>query len=79
MKGSITLDNEKYLRYMGEIQLTKYDLPADEKVNVVAKVIKEELPLINQIKAGMTEDKNEQNQFREPNNGTQKPRNFWIR
>lgn len=53
MKGSITLDNEKYLRYMGEIQLTKYDLPADEKVNVVAKVIKEELPLINQIKAGM--------------------------
>ncbi|PQD09187.1 DUF871 domain-containing protein [Enterococcus faecium] len=53
MKGSITLDNEKYLRYMGEIQLTKYDLPADDKVNVVAKVIKEELPLINQIKAGM--------------------------
>lgn len=30
MKGSITLDNESICA-MGEIQLTKYDLPADEK------------------------------------------------
>ena len=51
-KGSVTLDNEKYLRYMGEIQLTKRDLPADEKVNRVAQVVKEEWPLLEQIHAG---------------------------
>ncbi len=38
-KGSVTLDNEQILRYMGEIQIMKRDLPADEKVNRVARVI----------------------------------------
>ena len=52
-KGSVTLDNEKYCRYMGEIQITKRDLPADEKVNRVARVIEEELPLLEQIHAGV--------------------------
>jgi hypothetical protein len=41
-----------YLRYMGEIQLVKHALPADEKVNVVAQVIEKDRPLIQQIKAG---------------------------
>ncbi|WP_141566853.1 phospho-sugar glycosidase domain-containing protein, partial [Enterococcus mundtii] len=41
------------LRYMGEIQLMKEDLPADEKVNCVARVISADLPLIQQIHAGM--------------------------
>lgn len=51
--GTVTLDNEAYLRYMGEIQLMKEDLPADEKVNCVARVISADLPLIQQIHAGM--------------------------
>lgn len=38
---------------MGEIQITKRDLPADEKVNRVAQVIEEELPLLEQIHAGV--------------------------
>lgn len=38
---------------MGEIQLTKRNLPADEKVNVVAQVVTEDLPLIHQIRAGV--------------------------
>ncbi|MGX7420059.1 DUF871 domain-containing protein [Carnobacterium gallinarum] len=46
-KGSITIDNQKYGRYMGEIQLPLVDLPRDEKVNVVGQVIAEDLPLIN--------------------------------
>ena len=50
--GSVTLDNEKYLRYMGEIQLTKRDLPADEKVNVVARVVETDRALIPLITAG---------------------------
>lgn len=54
MKGSITLDNEKYGRYMGELQLVKQTLVADERVNVVAQVLEEDQPLINIIKPGMT-------------------------
>ncbi|UUV98758.1 DUF871 domain-containing protein [Vagococcus luciliae] len=54
LKGSVTLDNHAYLRYMGELQITKADLPKDDKVNVVAHVIKKDIPLIDHIKAGMS-------------------------
>ncbi|MCC5893912.1 MAG: DUF871 family protein [Alkalibacterium sp.] len=37
-RGSVTLDNEGYKRYSGEVQLTKKDYPADERVNVIGKV-----------------------------------------
>jgi hypothetical protein len=50
--GAVTIDNAKYLRYMGEIQIVKRALPADEKVNVVGQVIAEDQALINHIKAG---------------------------
>lgn len=52
-KGSITVDNEQYGRYRGELQITKRDLPADEKVNVIGKVIEEDLPLLAFIKGGV--------------------------
>ncbi|MGM9903432.1 hypothetical protein A5844_001824 [Enterococcus sp. 10A9_DIV0425] len=69
-RGMVTLDNDKYLRYMGEIQLMKVDLPADEKVNCVAQVITQDLPLIQQIHAGTTykfickEGREDNDQFR---------------
>ncbi|WP_428908861.1 DUF871 domain-containing protein [Niallia sp. Krafla_26] len=50
--GSITIDNEQYGRYQGEMQITKVSLKADEKVNVIGKVIDEDLPLLNYIKGG---------------------------
>ncbi|WP_053368777.1 DUF871 domain-containing protein [Bacillus sp. FJAT-27245] len=50
--GSITIDNERYGRYQGEVQITKTDLPADEKVNVVGRMIEEDLPLLPFIKGG---------------------------
>ena len=50
--GSVTIDNEKYGRYMGEIQLTKRDLPSDEKVNLAAEVVNEDQSLINLIEPG---------------------------
>ena len=34
-KGSITLDNKHYGRYSGSLQITKKDLPADYRVNVL--------------------------------------------
>lgn len=51
-RGSITLDNAKYLRYMGELQVVTKDLPADPRVNVMAKVIPEEIFLLDFIKPG---------------------------
>lgn len=51
-KGTITIDNEKYGRYQGEIQVTKRDLPADSKVNVIGNVIAEDLPLLSFIHGG---------------------------
>ncbi|RDU35504.1 DUF871 domain-containing protein [Neobacillus piezotolerans] len=50
--GSITIDNERYGRYQGEVQITKRDLSADEKVNVVGRIIEEDLPLLPFIKGG---------------------------
>ncbi|WP_085991620.1 DUF871 domain-containing protein [Oceanobacillus senegalensis] len=52
-EGSITVDNEKYGRYQGEIQITKRPLPADEKVNVIGRVIDEDRFLLPFIKGGM--------------------------
>lgn len=38
LRGSITLDNADYGRYSGEIQLTRQDLPADSRVNVIGQI-----------------------------------------
>lgn len=48
-RGSITLDNSAYGRYVGELQLTRCDLPADPRVNVIGKIEPSNLPLLDQI------------------------------
>jgi uncharacterized protein len=50
--GAVTVDNELYGRYSGELQIVKNELSKDDKVNVIGKVIPEHLPLIQEIKAG---------------------------
>ncbi|KON86354.1 cell surface protein [Sporosarcina globispora] len=50
-KGSVTVDNILYGRYAGEMQITLADLPRDERVNVIARVIEEDMPLLDQIRA----------------------------
>lgn len=47
--GYITIDNKEYLRYCGELQICKKALPADKRVNVVGKVMEDELYLLNYI------------------------------
>lgn len=47
--GSITIDNEKYLRYNGEIQIALKDLEMDEKVNVLARVIESDIDILEYI------------------------------
>ncbi|WP_214700243.1 DUF871 domain-containing protein [Exiguobacterium sp. s57] len=52
LSGSITIDNERYGRYAGELQVTKQNLSADERVNVIGRVIEEDRSLIQQIGPG---------------------------
>lgn len=51
-RGSITIDNERYLRYSGEIQVVKEDLPLCDKVNVIGEVLPEYLALLDLLKRG---------------------------
>lgn len=51
-KGSITIDNLNYGRYMGEIQITRRDLPSDRRVNVIGAIRKEDVDLLSFVKAG---------------------------
>lgn len=53
LQGCVTIDNSGYMRYMGELQLLRKDLPADPRVNVVARVIAQERFLIDLIRPGM--------------------------
>jgi hypothetical protein len=50
--GSITIDNQNYLRYMGEMQVMLKSLPADDRVNIAARIIPEDLPLLKYIGPG---------------------------
>jgi hypothetical protein len=52
--GSITIDNERYGRYQGELQIVKRELAYDPAVNIVGKVIAEDLPLVQSLKPGET-------------------------
>ena len=48
-KGCITMDNENYLRYSGEIQILKKDYPANEKINVIGQLQKEYIDILKVI------------------------------
>ena len=50
-KGMITIDNELYGRYMGEVQIIKHNLAADSKVNTIAEIADSDLDLIDHIGA----------------------------
>ncbi|WP_239422119.1 MupG family TIM beta-alpha barrel fold protein [Bacillus sp. CGMCC 1.16541] len=50
--GAITIDNDEYGRYVGELQVVIRDLPEDEKVNVIGYVDKKDVPLLTMIRPG---------------------------
>lgn len=52
VRGSITMDNQTYGRYSGEIQLIRRDLPQDSRVNVIGRVPENALPLADCIERG---------------------------
>ncbi len=47
--GTITIDNVGYKRYMGEIQITKIDLPADDRVNILGNINKDYISVIKPL------------------------------
>ncbi len=51
-RGSITIDNQAYGRYSGELQLLRSDFPADSRVNVIGCVTEAALPLMDCIQRG---------------------------
>lgn len=51
-RGAITVDNDRYGRYAGEIQLCRADFPADRRVNVVGRVPERALLLADCIPRG---------------------------
>ncbi|MBS4192457.1 DUF871 domain-containing protein [Bacillus sp. FJAT-49705] len=51
-RGSITIDNQLYDRYMGELQIIKTDLPPDERVNVVARIVDEDMYILDYLTGG---------------------------
>lgn len=48
-RGAITIDNDAYGRYKGEIQLLKMTAPADQRVNVLGQVHDSALTLLEHI------------------------------
>src|SRR5690606_39623333 len=52
-RGTVTIDNSGYLRYAGEVHLAKTDLPADPRVNVLGRIIPEDIPLLDQLERGV--------------------------
>ncbi|MCY9141938.1 MupG family TIM beta-alpha barrel fold protein, partial [Peribacillus frigoritolerans] len=52
--GSITMDNDAYERYRGEVQICKRDLGANHRVNVIGRVIEDDIPLLSLLKPGQT-------------------------
>ncbi|CAH0163750.1 hypothetical protein SRABI96_01021 [Peribacillus sp. Bi96] len=52
--GSITMDNDAYGRYRGEVQICKKDMGEDHRVNVIGQVIEEDLPLLALLKPGQS-------------------------
>lgn len=51
-RGAITLDNNKYGRYMNELQIVNKDLKRQEAVNVIGHIRQQDIPCIDLIDAG---------------------------
>ncbi len=52
-KGSLTIDNHKNGRFMGEFHITKQDMELSNKTNVVAHVREEDIDLIDRCYGGV--------------------------
>ncbi|QHQ63310.1 DUF871 family protein [Anaerocolumna sedimenticola] len=51
--GSIFISNNKYLRYMGELEIARVDLPKEERVNIIGQINKNSIKYLPYIKMGL--------------------------
>jgi len=51
-RGDVTIDNANYGRYMGELQIVLQTLPEDERVNVVGRILDEDMCLLDCMTPG---------------------------
>ncbi|MCH3973335.1 MAG: MupG family TIM beta-alpha barrel fold protein [Oscillospiraceae bacterium] len=51
--GSISVSNEAYQRYAGEVEIARKDLPEEERVNIVGQVAEESMQYLPYITDGM--------------------------
>ena len=56
IRGSITIDNQLYKRYSGEMQVLLNDFEADERVNVIGYVNKEDINKLLYFRKGRSYD-----------------------
>lgn len=54
LRGSVTMDNERYKRYSGEVQVTKADYPQDDRVNVIGRLSEKYHLLLDNLHNGET-------------------------
>lgn len=52
-KGSISVGNEAFLRYSGELEIARTDLQPESRVNIIGQVEDEFLPYLDYITDGM--------------------------
>jgi uncharacterized protein len=62
-RGDVTIDNVKYGRYMGELQIVLCDLPADSRVNCIGSLLPEDFYLLDCLTPGRTFRLKEVNQL----------------
>lgn len=50
--GSICISNKKYLRYMGELEIARVDLPFEERLNLIGEICEEDRKYLAFIQKG---------------------------
>lgn len=51
--GTVFISNEEYMRYMGELEIARTDLPPDPRVNVIGHVTEEDRKYLPYIRNGL--------------------------
>ncbi len=52
-QGSICISNENYLRYMGELEIARIDLPEEDRVNIIGQVHDTHIKYLPYIQKGL--------------------------
>ncbi|WP_024291921.1 MupG family TIM beta-alpha barrel fold protein [Lacrimispora indolis] len=52
-QGSICISNKNYLRYMGELEIARIDLPGEDRVNIIGQVQETHMKYLPYIQKGL--------------------------